>query len=573
MCSPGVVFAKNFLQSDRFFCKIKMLYLDSPRPLGEPLEIQEKKNMKLRVKILFLALVLSLCWGPPTWAAEDIPAPFEDVDASAWYSADVMAAYQSGLFAGVSDTAFEPTGTLSLAQSATLAARLHQYARTGKVTLQNGKNTWYSTYVNYCKKNSILGGEYEGRWDENATRAEMVKILYYALDADSYAAVNTVEDNAIPDVKTGWASCDEIYAFYRAGILTGGEGNCFNSKSTIQRCEVAAILNRMLNPDQRQSVTLVLPELPDPGDTDITAEKVLAVLDRLDPDGAFIIRSASGVARAGEVSSSGLSASVTVGGAGTSDDGTGFLSWWPSSVAHLGADGKDEYVPPWLVEEMETAVHEESHVYTALAERWDTDRYYIGGGEYVDVTRTKSFPAREITGTIPESLRTFRFSTYIDTASKSPSTQASGVYGLLNEWTAYYWGAHNDWMLKDYDTLRIQTVTIAGTGKGSGGGSNSRSRYRLSGGPQAYAEFRYYILRYMLYAKEKHPNIYQEILDNTDFCLVFTVIDESFGGLAAHIREWNLTIYERDWQGGITDSLMKEMEKPEYQEMLARLKP
>ncbi|MBD5162952.1 MAG: S-layer homology domain-containing protein [Oscillibacter sp.] len=302
---------------------------------------------------LTLALALTVCLGITARAAGD--SPFEDVDSSAWYSADVTAVYQTGLFNGTSDTSFDPEGTLSLAQSAALAARLHQYAHSGAVTLQNGTDQWYSTYVDYAKQNGIISGEYDGRWSETATRAEMVKILYHALDADSYTAINTVEDNAIPDVKTGWAACDEIYAFYRAGILAGGEGNKFNSKSTIQRCEVAAILNRMLDPERRQSVTLTLPELPDPGDTNITAEKVFAILDRLDPDGAFILHStATGTVRP-------FNYNINYNGTVYSDTGEAvdFLGWWSGPTVHWTDSGEHELGPMYLRDAMETAVHEE----------------------------------------------------------------------------------------------------------------------------------------------------------------------------------------------------------------------
>ncbi len=64
-------------------------------------------------------------------------------------------------------------------------------------------------------------------------------------------------DNAIPDVKTGDAYAAEIYAFYRAGILTGSDqSGTFRPASSIQRCEVAAILFRMFTEAERVSITL-----------------------------------------------------------------------------------------------------------------------------------------------------------------------------------------------------------------------------------------------------------------------------------------------------------------------------
>ena len=74
---------------------------------------------------------------------------------------------------------------------------------------------------------------------------------------DAYKAINDVADNAIPDVKVTDAYADEIYDFYRAGILTGSDGaGTFNGKTTIKRSEVATILVRMYDDSMRQEITL-----------------------------------------------------------------------------------------------------------------------------------------------------------------------------------------------------------------------------------------------------------------------------------------------------------------------------
>ena len=89
------------------------------------------------------------------------------------------------------------------------------------------------------------------------SRAEFVHILYGSMPADSYTARNSVSDNAIPDVKTGDAYAAEIYAFYRAGILTGSDAKgTFHSASTIKRSEAAAILLRMFEAAARVSIDL-----------------------------------------------------------------------------------------------------------------------------------------------------------------------------------------------------------------------------------------------------------------------------------------------------------------------------
>lgn len=87
------------------------------------------------------------------------------------------------------------------------------------------------------------------------SRAEFVHIFYGAMR--DYAALNTVADNAILDVKTGDRFADEIYTFYRAGILIGSDARgTSHAESNIKRSEVAAILYRMFKPSARQTIKL-----------------------------------------------------------------------------------------------------------------------------------------------------------------------------------------------------------------------------------------------------------------------------------------------------------------------------
>ena len=87
------------------------------------------------------------------------------------------------------------------------------------------------------------------------TRGEFVHIFHGAEEA--YKAINTVADNAIPDVKTNDKFAAEIYEFYRAGILTGSDAKgTFHAESTIKRSEAATILLRMYDSSVRIPITL-----------------------------------------------------------------------------------------------------------------------------------------------------------------------------------------------------------------------------------------------------------------------------------------------------------------------------
>ena len=185
--------------------------------------------------------------------------PFADVPSDSWYYSSVKAAWENGLIDGVTANEFKPNATLTVAQTIKLAAALHQLDRTGEVSLKNSGANWYDSYVNYAVVNGIIEKDYanytKAQMNAPVTRGEFVHIFHGAEEA--YKAINTVADNAIPDVKTTDKFAPEIYEFYRAGILTGSDAKgTFHSASTIKRSEAAAILLRMFEASARVSIDL-----------------------------------------------------------------------------------------------------------------------------------------------------------------------------------------------------------------------------------------------------------------------------------------------------------------------------
>ena len=182
--------------------------------------------------------------------------PFYDVDSNHWFYEPVKSAWANELIDGVTARYYMPDNTLTVAQAIKLAAALHQKQSVGFVTLQNGGMHWYDNYVNYAIANGLIEAVYQSKSAEamNAavTRAEFVHILAKLLNAGT---INTV--NSIPDVKAGDAYADEIFAFYRAGILTGSDRlGTFHPTSSLKRSEAAAILVRLYDATQRQYITL-----------------------------------------------------------------------------------------------------------------------------------------------------------------------------------------------------------------------------------------------------------------------------------------------------------------------------
>ena len=192
-----------------------------------------------------------------------IGCPFTDVKRGVWYFSDVTNAYARSLVNGMSATTYAPSGTLTYAQCIKLAACMHQLYRNKTVTLKSGTDgeVWYRPYADYALKNGLLNEEPEN-YNKNIDRRSFVQIFYRALPASAYSTRNSIANDAIPDVSSDDEGAKEIYAFYRAGILSGYTKtpgyaeHAFGPENSITRAEVAAIMNRMFDSDARALFTI-----------------------------------------------------------------------------------------------------------------------------------------------------------------------------------------------------------------------------------------------------------------------------------------------------------------------------
>lgn len=183
---------------------------------------------------------------------------FTDVPADAWYYKDVKNAVNKGLINGKTTTSYAPDDTLTYAEAVKLAACMHKLSTEGNVDFEPS-NPWYMTFIEYAKAHNIISKNYD--WEKKATRAEYMDIFSKALPSAELNEVNTIPDNAIPDVPMTHPSAPSIYKMYRAGIVQGSDAQYnFQPAETIKRSEVAAILTRMMDTNARRSFTIIIPE-------------------------------------------------------------------------------------------------------------------------------------------------------------------------------------------------------------------------------------------------------------------------------------------------------------------------
>lgn len=199
---------------------------------------------------------------PPAVKFEDrysyTEGQFSDVFAESWFSANVRRAYELGLMRGVGEGCFFPEGTVSLAETIIMAARVHSIYATGSDEIPGvSAENWYYPYRDYALAHGILPEDLSARdASEAIDRLSFSRIFAAALPADALPAVNVIPDGAIPDVAATDPWADAVYLLYRAGILVGNETGHFLGGSTITRAEAAAIVSRMADSNLRIPVAL-----------------------------------------------------------------------------------------------------------------------------------------------------------------------------------------------------------------------------------------------------------------------------------------------------------------------------
>lgn len=223
--------------------------------------------MKKRIINLIMILALILAFGSQVFASNTqslnnftkintyIEGQFSDVSSDSWFSSNVATAYELGMMKGSSNTFFNPSDKVTIAEAITIAARLHSIYFYGTDEFKEA-SPWYKVYVDYSITNGIITSPYSN-YDKVATRAEFATILAGAFPPIALKSINTIEDGAIPDLPMSSSYPNSIYMLYRAGILKGNDpSGTLTPDATIERSAAAAIVTRMTDPTLRKKFTL-----------------------------------------------------------------------------------------------------------------------------------------------------------------------------------------------------------------------------------------------------------------------------------------------------------------------------
>ena len=180
-------------------------------------------------------------------------ATFTDVSETAWYKNSVDYAVEHGLMNGTGSNTFEPESTMTRAMLVTVLWRYANAPKPGAnpfTDVPNGK--WYTDAVAWAAENGVVNGVGDGKFepDGSVTREQMATILYrYAqkvgIDTSKHTELSAFQD------------ASRVSAYARApmqwivaeGVIGGSRENgqdWLNPQGNATRAEVATILMRFI---------------------------------------------------------------------------------------------------------------------------------------------------------------------------------------------------------------------------------------------------------------------------------------------------------------------------------------
>lgn len=213
---------------------------------------------RLLAGALALALLVTPALAAGAFPAVLTYAGFDDVKETDWYYSAVKQCYETRLMNGTGKGNFSPNGTMTLAESAVIAARLGNIFD-GTVLIAPGENApWYGPAYDYLRWKLVPGQDaltvgnalynaLSASPERTATRQEFFDLLAAVTPSSELPVINSI--TALPDTNdTG------VLAFYNAGILTGTDKyGTFNAAGTLTRAECAAMVARIADPALRRN--------------------------------------------------------------------------------------------------------------------------------------------------------------------------------------------------------------------------------------------------------------------------------------------------------------------------------
>lgn len=173
-------------------------------------------------------------------------SPFTDISTH-WGKEAIEYAVEKGYFSGVSDTLFQPDGSMTRGMIVTVLWRMMGSPQAENTAAFDdvAAGSWYADAVRWASSEAIVSGYGDGRFGptDPVTREQMMVILsgcaaYRGVPVRTEGDLTVFSD---ADKIAGWAE-DAVSWGVGAGLLNGTGNGMLNPKGTATRAEAAKIL-------------------------------------------------------------------------------------------------------------------------------------------------------------------------------------------------------------------------------------------------------------------------------------------------------------------------------------------
>lgn len=167
---------------------------------------------------------------------------------SHWGCANIDYVVSRGLFNGVTETEFNPNGTMTRGMLVTVLSRLAgDTENNSKYSYKDvSSDAWFAPGVSFAYSNGIVDGGDTFRPDDNVTREELADMLYrYAKNTGKnveLAEIDFADADTIAE-----SMLDSVAYCVNAGIIKGYDDNTFKPGNSATRAEVATMIQRFVN--------------------------------------------------------------------------------------------------------------------------------------------------------------------------------------------------------------------------------------------------------------------------------------------------------------------------------------
>ena len=197
---------------------------------------------------------LTTLTGMRVFSSPQLPMtnPFTDVPDSAWFQRSVVILQNLGLVTGRTAALYDPNGKVTLAEVTALTVRIYEMYHGLPATGPN-QSVWYQDYVSKAVTYGILPENWTN-YNAPATREQSAYLLAHTLPASELGQKNQI--TTFKDIDQVTYS-SEVLSLYQAGVLQGMDTyGSFYGTSSVSRAEIAAMLVRLILPDERLSYTI-----------------------------------------------------------------------------------------------------------------------------------------------------------------------------------------------------------------------------------------------------------------------------------------------------------------------------